>query len=322
MTRRSRGVVGRAVSRYPIFDVSTWARLRPEHAGSKRKFWLVDPQSRSWLFKRARSGTGEHWAERIAAAIAARVGIPHAMVELATRHGVHGNISLDFEPQDVAGSGRVELVLGNEILSEKLPAYERTVARPRRYTVELVLETLTSSSARVPSGFLVQDGVATCADVFVGYLMLDALIGNTDRHHENWGWRRLAPSRLELAPSFDHGSALGRELDDVSRQHRLISQDRGFTVEAYCSRGRSPFFSIDEARRGALSTREAFRRAEVMNPASAMSWLRRLEAVPHSSLDEVVESVPASAMSGAAKRFARAVLQCNRNFLLRHRATS
>jgi hypothetical protein len=54
------------------------------------------------------------------------------------------------------------------------------------------------------------------------------LIGNTDRHHENWGilielqrnhWR------VNVAPSFDHASSLGRELR-VERQHWLLAADR------------------------------------------------------------------------------------------------
>jgi hypothetical protein len=30
------------------------------------------------------------------------------------------------------------------------------------------------------------DGITTAIDTFVGYLLLDAWIGNGDRHHENW----------------------------------------------------------------------------------------------------------------------------------------
>ena len=48
--------------------------------------------------------------------------------------------------------------------------------------------------------------------LFAGYLVLDAVIGNTDRHHENWGLllRRTETGwKGQVAPSFDHASSLG-----------------------------------------------------------------------------------------------------------------
>ena len=58
-------------------------------------------------------------------------------------------------------------------------------------------------------------------DMFVGYLMLDALIGNTDRHHENWGIMTGRGRPQVLAPTYDHASSLGRELSDQKRQARM-----------------------------------------------------------------------------------------------------
>jgi serine/threonine protein kinase HipA of HipAB toxin-antitoxin module len=44
---------------------------------------------------------------------------------------------------------------------------------------------------------------------FTGYLVLDALIGHTDRHEENWGVIEGITGAKRLAPSFDHASSLG-----------------------------------------------------------------------------------------------------------------
>ena len=58
------------------------------------------------------------------------------------------------------------------------------------------------------------------------YLVLDAVIGNTDRHHENWGILRQRRGNVWygfVAPSFDHASSLGRELLD-SRRDRLLKR--------------------------------------------------------------------------------------------------
>ena len=40
------------------------------------------------------------------------------------------------------------------------------------------------------------------------YFLLDGLIGNTDRHHDNWMLKyegRTGIAELSVAPSFDHG---------------------------------------------------------------------------------------------------------------------
>ena len=79
------------------------------------------------------------------------------------------------------------------------------------------------------------------------YLVLDALIGNTDRHHENWGMlRKRRGERWTgfIAPSFDHASSLGRELLDV-RRDRLLEENR---VNKYAERGRGAVYWAEEER--------------------------------------------------------------------------
>jgi len=80
----------------------------------------------------------------------------------------------------------------------------------------------------------------------VGYLMLDTLIGNQDRHDENWGFVLCLDRsrRVTLAPTFDHASSLGRNESEKNRMRRLETKDRGDSVEAYAARTRSVFSRI------------------------------------------------------------------------------
>jgi hypothetical protein len=43
----------------------------------------------------------------------------------------------------------------------------------------------------LPINGIPPEGIQKAVDVFVGYLLLDAWIGNGDRHHENWGIVRM-----------------------------------------------------------------------------------------------------------------------------------
>ena len=73
-----------ALSPYPVEKVPQEWALEHEEMGSKTKFWYRRPDGRSiWLFKYPHPGTGEHWAEKIAAEVARLIGIPHPVTRLA-----------------------------------------------------------------------------------------------------------------------------------------------------------------------------------------------------------------------------------------------
>jgi len=69
-------------------------------------------------------------------------------------------------------------------------------------------------------------------------LLFDALIGNTDRHQDNWGllWQQIANSRekVRMAPVFDNGTSLGYEILEAkmtnffmpNRMQRYIDEGR------------------------------------------------------------------------------------------------
>ena len=159
------------------------------------------------------------------------------------------------------------------------------------------------------------NGVTTPWDGFIGYLLLDALIGNTDRHHQNWGVlvrREDSASMRELAPSFDHASSLGRELTDADRVHRLTTPDSGGNVRAYVARGRSAFY--DEVGH-TLTPEAAFAAAASRSPSAGRAWLRRLGMVTPAACEKFVSRVPGPRMSDAARRFALAFLKETRTRL-------
>ena len=169
---------------FPVLQVQPGEVTSDEALGSKTKFWFRRDAER-WLFKEARGGTGEDWAEKVASDVARLIGINAATVELADYEGRRGCASLSFAYRE---KGDV-LIHGNEILAGMVLGYDITAAIGKLF----------------PQAELNRAVLTTLA----GYLVFDALIGNTDRHHENWAILLRAPtSILEVAPTFDHASSL------------------------------------------------------------------------------------------------------------------
>ena len=262
-----------------------------EALGSKPKFWYrPDVTDVDWLFKYARENTGEHWAEKIAAEVADLLGVLHAKVELALFREDKGVVTESFTRR-----GR-ELVHGNQTLSELDTGYDVTVTvRYPSHTLQNILLVLAQSAGEVAKRR------------FAEYLMLDALIGNTDRHHENWGLqtRRFSGDRSSfIAPSFDHASSLGRELQD-NRRDLLFSENR---VGAYVERGRGAIY-WSETQANAPSPLELARLTIRDHPALFHTAARRLQRANEDSLSEIVARIPDDWMSDSARRFALCVMQ-------------
>ena len=303
---------------FPVIDVPDDASDELETMGSKDKFWFDSEQHGRSLYKIARPGTGEDWAEKIAAELAELLGLPHAQIELAAWRDTRGTISPTLLRK---GSALVE---GNVLLSQRDPEYPRTAPGDRYYwrvqqhTLDAVFSVI-ERSLEPPIDWVQPRGVATAAGVFVGYLLLDAWIGNTDRHHENWGCIEVSDKRPEarghLAPTYDHASSLGRELPDETRAARLATKDRGFSAAAYARKAASRLFASPRDKR-ALSTLDAFRAASERHPHAASAWIDMLADIPPNSIVALLDRVPRGRLSREAAEFARAVLETNRKRLI------
>jgi hypothetical protein len=285
-----------------------------ETLGSRPKFWFSDGDRRL-LFKAEDRGTGEDWAEVVACHLCGLLGLPHIEYELAAeceggQYLRPGVVCENMAPPPVS------LVLGNELLLAADPQYPHEQRfKVRQHTVEAVSE-IVSRMALSPAVTLTNfpDGIDSALGVFAGYVMLDAWIANQDRHHENWGalWDG---AELRLAPTFDHGAALARNLLDPERQERLLTKDRNRTVAAFASRGRSAFYGSAADSRP-LELHEAFRAFAQHVPDAARSWLARLQAVNQDSVWAILDRIPRERMSETCKQFTLELLTTNQQRLM------
>jgi hypothetical protein len=293
---------------FRVIEVPSDALTETEDLGTKVKFWFHDTELGLCLFKKIRPETGEDWSEKIAAELCELLNLPHANYELATCNDERGTISPSFIPEN--GS----LFLGNEVLSQVVSGYPQDEDSPSQHTVAQVVDTLNGSSLGLPQNWIPPDGITNAVEVFVGYLLLDAWIGNTDRHHENWGVVRLE-GQTYLAPTYDHASSLGRTLKDQERKNRLKTKDKGYSVQAYVEKGTSCLYSeVRDAK--PLKIYDAFCHAAKLCPHAANVWLDKLSTISTDKTLALFQMIPGERMSPTAIEFAQQILEINQNRLL------
>lgn len=281
---------------YPILTVAESDKEDIEQLGSKRKFWFRRGEER-WLFKFARANTGEHWAEKIAGEVARLLEVSAASIELAEFNGERGVASRSF----VDPSKGEVLIHGNEVLAGQVLGYDKTKRfRQSDHTVENILTAIGkvfTDSERV-----------TQLRTLAGFLVLDAVVANTDRHHENWGLLQRPKEggdtrELLVAPSFDHASSLGRELTDARRAMYLNEGRVGWYVE----RGRGGVFLASDQEEGVnplrLTKLVARKYGTYFEPS-----LGRVGVLDQAAIDHIFQEMPEGWMSDQATNFARGII--------------
>ena len=325
------GFVSKSTARdgadYPVIVIPSDAPEQREEAGTKTRFWFTHRDAageRRGVFKRRRRpDSGNDWAERITCELARVLGIPAAEYDLATYERELGVVSWSFvrfrrSSPDAELAAEEDLILGNEILARRHAGYPRSaVPKEDRLVKGHTLSRVLAAAAEVapPDGDALPPTVKDGADAFVGYLLLDAWIANTDRHHRNWGWiEERGTGRRRLAPAFDQDASLGHELNDAKRARILEARGEG-GIASYVARGASELWTDgDEPSR--LAPIQAFRQAEAARPAAAADWLRRLEVAADEEVERIVRRVPATRMSDTASLFCRTLLNETRRRLL------
>lgn len=175
-----------------MFPVTTLPDDAPEYweqLGTKKKFWF-----RNSLVKFGRPNTGEDWSEKVAAELAERLGLPHARYEMGLWKNERCVISPNFVPDGCS------LITGNELLGRHHPSYTQAVRRFNQsaHALNAIWDVLEQSICELPLNWTAPAALRTAREVFAGYLVLDTLIGNTDRHDENWALIQ-APEKRSIA---------------------------------------------------------------------------------------------------------------------------
>lgn len=271
-----------------------------EPLGTKEKYWTKD---KKLLFKIGRENTLENCSEKIACEIAKLIGIPTAEYELAKyRNGVEklGVVSNNFLKEGES------LKLINEVLAIATKDYEKEKRyKQTEYTLNKSLEIVKGLQEATEA----QDMLCN----FVGYLIFDCLIGNQDRHHENWGFI-IGNKSIQLAPSFDHASGVASKVSDKEAKERLNTNDQNRSVEAFCKRAKTPFYNEQG---------EVLKTFEVVNELCkkpqtkqySLQWIQKISQLTQADYQGILDKIPREFITQNQKDFIKVLLAMNTRLL-------
>lgn len=295
-------------------DYRTAKRCQLEARGSGANQWRRDAHGGQWLYEATRRAAmsgelqGEDWAEKAAERLAGLIGVPCAEVELAyvrRQEAVEPGVICRDLVQPAT-----EFQNGANLLAD-IPGYRYRDSRgrpPRNHvghSVANIVDRLRDFDVGPPVG---TSGVQTAAAAFAGYLVLDAWIGNLDRHEENWAVIRDGSGLVTLAASYDHGAALGAALTEARRAALAVDV---VGLAAYAAKGFAKKFEHGAKVPLTSTAAEALDRA---GTTARVHWLSRLEAVRPGDIRDALAGIPR--MSDPARTFCEQLLTINRRRVL------
>lgn len=191
-----------------------------EGSGRSEKIWLQSPEGRIGLFKYPKVDpdtkdiTYEHVSEHLAYLIAQKIGVETATVDIGIYDNRYGCMSYLLNNEDEA------IIEGANFIIGKHPEYDlnlmRDVATGKYYCMDYLFEITDNSAMRYK---------------WIQMMLFDFLIGNSDRHQNNWAiilkYADRSKSQLlgKACPLYDNGSSLCCYVNDKLLKE-LLGHDR------------------------------------------------------------------------------------------------
>lgn len=189
---------------YKIYNFDNWIEDDTSGkfgSGASEKIWLMEPlTNKKGLFKYPKVKnkdknilTGEFWAEKLASELAKVLGIRCNEVDIGYYNGRIGVMSYNIL------DGVKVLTEGVAFIERKYPNYNKDKLiddeAKEKYSLQMIKRCLPEYFSSI-----------------LQMILFDALIGNSDRHHSNWGIVYELNSKNEIynffAPLYDNGSSL------------------------------------------------------------------------------------------------------------------
>lgn len=248
---------------FPLcYNIEDWTHLQILNTtGTRDKFVVVSPHRTSYYFKTSlkkerKDYPFEFWSEVIASMLGRYLALPVLRYDYAVDLDKIGCLSPNMVDQEEI------LVEGVRLITEFDPTFRENCKNTHH------IAKIKKALARV--------GLVEFKRIAVEMILFDCIIGNTDRHSENWGlirskttdnvyrhykeaslWEKInfrfllkqefgipffkvhdffAVNRHRFAPFYDNGSSLGRELSEERITAMIIDNSPQF--DKYFNNGR------------------------------------------------------------------------------------
>lgn len=251
-----------------VIDISKWEVLVDRNTtGSRTKYWVKNPSEEVFLFKLPKI-EGELYAEIVAAMLADRLyGLKVPETHIALKQDEIGVLTKSFV--DRKNGERFE-----EVIDYYDPDFDKDDLL--QYTLDKSLE-ISSKYGMI--------------DSFYEMCVFDSIIGNQDRHCENWGILYDSDNNASFAPLYDNGSSLlnGLSEDKVEEMLKKTSM-----IDGYINRAKT-CFSINGKKRAKVSALYPVLKA--CDPVLLKSTIRKFHIPDYEMIDNVLADFDNSLMS-------------------------
>lgn len=180
--------------------------------GTRRKKIIIDNENCNAIFKYEAYNCSEACSEKICYEIAKILNYPCAKIELAKDYnGTLGVLNYSF-------------IKSNDIEHIDAVSYLNVynMKRNEYYTISNIKNRLDELDEK-----LFKD--------FIKIMIFDALVGEQDRHEENWGLTKCN-GKYSISPLYDNGCSLLREFKDLEYASKFYKGVRDFNAFIYKSK--------------------------------------------------------------------------------------
>jgi hypothetical protein len=187
------------------FDVAEWRidAVYENYPPADCEPGIINPKRR-YLYKRSnRKYPDQFWGEIVAYIVGCLLDV-HVPPSFAAFHSGEKDCGtlIEWFYED----GKQQYVAGGHYMQRVMPEFDRTKGELHNFHTIQILNKAFFNAGLLP---------VTWKTWWCEAFLFDALIGNTDRHQDNWGYlfKRSRSNRasISLAPLFDNGTSLGHE---------------------------------------------------------------------------------------------------------------
>lgn len=243
--------------------------------GSRVKRIVIDKKNRQAYFKYEKYNCSEACSEKMSYEIAKILGYPCAHIELGKDE--KGNL------------GVLNYLFINRIEEEHDDAvsYINKDASQRKdfYTIENIKKCLDAIDKNLFNDFL-------------KIMVFDALVGETDRHEENWGITK-SKKGYKISPLYDNGCNLVRNFKDEKLLQEYESGKK--TFKDYINKPKSVIYKDDHS--GQYKLVELIEFLYEKYPEQIKKELINLDKLTESKIEEIVNKISNDLLTELHKKY-------------------